>query len=458
MRARLFICACALWLGGCLYPEYRVGDGGAAGAGGRDGGGAGAGAVGGAAGIAGAGGSVAGVAGRGGATGTGGVAGTGRGGTTGAAGTGGSFTGAAGSGTAGSSGGRGGSTGGTTGAGGRGGSAGGASGAGGLAGRGGSSAGTGGVSGRGGGNAGTGGSAGGSGGSTGGGSTPAPSWLPSLSVVYLFDRAAPNLGAEAHGTTALDLTPGRLDSSVPPPAQDTTAIEGTAAKFAGTLNMPSFFTSMGTSLPSVFQTGPNNSWTTGGWFRITASNAEQWLIHDEGPTNFEQGGFYFYLSQAAGTLSARTAYAYCRVGTQESTGNFKEVATDNIYGVGKLGFDKVASNGWIHLVCRYDAKANDLAIFAGGDWQASESNSSADVTSGPGPFMLGCNERDYCSFLGNMDEVFFTQSALSDADVKRIWACGIDGSRCSCNGPDWANCGYEQASGCDILPHCDANP
>lgn len=48
-----------------------------------------------------------------------------------------------------------------------------------------------------------------------------------------------------------------------------------------------------------------------------------------------------------------------------------------------------------------------------------------------------------------MDEVFFTKSALDDAHVSRIHACGIDGARCRClagNPAAYANCGFAGSS------------
>jgi hypothetical protein len=370
-------------------------------------------------------------AGHGGTTGTGGVAG-GRGGTIG---TGGAIgpTGTAGTiGTAG--------RGGTTGSGGIAGSA---------AGRGGTT----GSAGSGGGSGGTGGTAG------GGGSTVSPDWLQSIAVVYKFDLAPDQLGVEAHGNGALHL---EEQGTFLPTRDTTTAIQGSSsAKLTGTLQYPTYFqTPPGIGLPSVFQTEPSNSWTTGGWFHITATTNQQWLIHDEGPTDFQQGGFFFYVDQQVGKLSQNTAFALCRVGAVSNSdpalNNLKEVSTQEDSLVGDVGFDPVVPGNWIHLVCRYNAPANELTIFIAGAQRARKVDTTHTARSGPGPFMLGCNEPGYCAFQGNMDEVFWSTSALSDAAINRIYACGIDGSRCRCSGSAYATCGFASVTSCGNLPSCNS--
>ena len=455
----------ALVVGGCLLPKYSVvEDGGPAGSGGGpgtagSGGGRGAGGV--ASGAAGTGTTgVAGISGSAGGGGRGGVAGSI--GPTG--GTGGAIVGVAGSGsgTAGAGGGsagRGGTTG-TAGAGGglagRGGTTGaagtGAAGRGGTTGAAGS-AGRGGTTGAAGNSGGRGGSSAGTGGGAAGGSTVAPSWLQSLSAVWQFDGNSGQLGVEAHGIGTLHLEEQGLNIPQPSP----TAIEGGSVSLIGSLDYPSYLQTPGTTLPNVFQTGPSNSFTTGGWFRITATTDQQWLVHDEGPTTFEQGGFYFLVDQQVGKLSQGTAYAYCRLGTKESTGNYKEVATDNTNGVGDLATDSMVGGGWLHLVCRYDASRNELTILVGGVRRAIETGSAGQASTGPGPFMIGCNEAGYCALQGNVDEVFFTTSALPDPDVKRIYACGIDGSRCRCSGPNYLDCGFLPQSAGPTLPACNSD-
>jgi hypothetical protein len=476
MRVWSLAGVCALLVGACLYPEYGVQHdggtgavgGGTAGAGGRGGGSAGAVATGGHGGVA------TGAAGSVGGAGTGGVAGSASGGTGGAPGTGGSSAGSGGAtagtggaagrggtsgagGIAGSAAGRGGTTGiaGTTGTAGsvagRGGTTGvaGTTGAGGsVAGRGGSTAGTGGAAGRGG-TTGAGGNA---------GSTVAPDWLQALSVVYKFDQAPDQLGVEAHGNGALHL---EEQGTFLPTLDTTIAIEGGSAKMMGTLQYPTYFqTPSGVPLPTVFQTEPSNSWTTGGWFHITATTNQQWLIHDEGPTDFQQGGFFFYVDQQVGKLASNTAFALCRVGVASNAdpllNNLKEVSTQEDSLVGDVGFDPVVPGNWVHLVCRYNAQANELSIFVAGARRAQKVDTTHTVKSGPGPFLLGCNEPGYCAFQGNMDEVFWTTSALSDAAINRIYACGIDGSRCRCNGSAYAACGFASITSCGNLPACGA--
>jgi hypothetical protein len=463
-------CACALLFGGCLLPKYSVDeDGGPAGAAGMSG-------AAGASGVAGRGGTGGAATGTAGAAGTGtpGTGGGGRGGSAGSVGaTGGTggvvtitgtagFTGTAG---AGGSAGRGGTTGtagtsgGAAGRGGTTGTGGGAAGRGGTTGAAGS-AGRGGTTGSAGSSAGRGGSSTGTGGSSAGGSTVAPSWLNDISVVYQFDTDTPvgEIGVEAHGIGSLHLESQGTNI----PQLSSTAIEGGSVSLIGTLQYPSYMqTTPGIGLPSVFQTGPTNSWTTGGWFHITSTANQQWLVHDEGPTNFQQGGFFFYVDQQMGRLSSGTAFAYCRAGVSYNAAvpensNMKEVETPESNLIGNLGFDQNVSGNWVHLVCRYNAGTNELSILVGGVQRAGNVDTTHQLASGPGPFMIGCSEAGYCALQGNADEVFFETSALTDSDVLRIYACGIDGSRCRCNSTGgYASCGLLGPANCGLLPACN---
>jgi hypothetical protein len=286
----------------------------------------------------------------------------------------------------------------------------------------------------------------------------APDWLQSIAVVYQFEQAPDQLGVEAHGNGTLHLE----EQGTFLPQRDTTiGIEGNSAKLTGPLNSPTYFQTSGPTLPSVFQTEATNSWTTGGWFHITNTANQQWLIHDEGPGNFDKGGFIFYVDQQAGRLSNATAFAYCRVGvslneSNPALSNYKEVETPETALMGDIGFDPAVPGNWVHLVCRYNASTNELSIFVGGWRRAQSVDPAHSVKSGPGPVMLGCNEVGYCAFTGNMDEVFWATSALSDGAIGRIYACGIDGSRCRCNSSSYATCGLATAAACSTLPACNS--
>jgi hypothetical protein len=110
----------------------------------------------------------------------------------------------------------------------------------------------------------------------------------------------------------------------------------------------------------------------------------------------------------------------------------------------------------VHLVCRYNANTNELSILVGGIKRAYVVDTMHQVSSGPGPFMIGCNEPGYCALQGNADEVFFEASALTDADVLRIYSCGIDGSRCRCNSTGgYSSCGFIGQGNCSLLPSCN---
>jgi hypothetical protein len=328
-------------------------------------------------------------------------------------------------------------------------------GTGGVAGRGGTSgtAGTTGTAGRGGttGTAGRGGTTGtaGTGGGTGGSSgTTAPNWVPSFSIVYQLDLGIGQLAVEAHGILQLN----EVGTFFPIQDPMGIAIEGGSAQFRfmamdpGRLEQPT-----GTQLPSQLQTPDGTSFTLGGWYRIGANQSGliQYLISNDGPGAY-QGGFVFYLDQTNGGFDLDRAAAYCRIGTMGSTTvfDYNEAQTAN-----QIGADTVAGDRWTHLVCRYDAIQHTLSIFVGGE-RSIQNPAPKAIRSGPGPFMLG-SEQPFSGFAGNMDEVFFTKTALDDQHIKRVYACGIDGSRCRCNGQGYASCGFA-APGCLNLPtRCD---
>jgi len=174
------------------------------------------------------------------------------------------------------------------------------------------------------------------------------------------------------------------------------------------------------------------------------------LISDGGPGTY-QGGFNFYLDQRTSTFGTNAALAYCRIGFSETNGSdWNEAQTPN-----NIGPDVAVgvSKRWTHLVCRYDGSSHTLAIFVGGALGVQQPTSNP-VQTGPGPFMIGCDQ-SWRQLLGNVDEVFFTRAALSNADVNRIYACGLDGSRCRCNGASYASCGFAQSCA-NNLPACNA--
>jgi len=110
----------------------------------------------------------------------------------------------------------------------------------------------------------------------------------------------------------------------------------------------------------------------------------------------------------------------------------------------------IVQGEWVHTVCRYDSTAVTVDAIVNGTLSGSRPvppiGASNDV------FTVG-GELD-----ADIDEVFVTKAKLSDTSVRRIYACGLDGTRCECDQDDpalYANCGRRHPSCDGALPPCD---
>jgi hypothetical protein len=294
------------------------------------------------------------------------------------------------------------------------------------------------------------------------GTTAAPNWVSSFTAAYLFEGSASALGNESNGRTALNLVGNGTIASLFPSRDLATFIQGTSsAKLpspnAG-LDQTYFASAMPT--PAALQTPPGTSFTMGGWFRIDPSRSadQEWLLHDEGVGAYA-GGNILALDQTPlaanpvrGRFVDRKAEVYCKVGSSDQDSNYVSVNA--------VGADaRAPAGGWVHLICRHDAVANRLAVFVAGVLSAQMV--SPGVGPGRGPLMIGYSQGDFGAFVGNADDVFFTRAALSDEQILRIYACGIDGARCRCKTASpavYSSCGYAGSSaGCPAtLTPCNA--
>jgi hypothetical protein len=281
--------------------------------------------------------------------------------------------------------------------------------------------------------------------------TTPPSWVSSLTAAYFFEGSSAALGNEANGRTELNLVGDGTNASYFPSRDLTTFVQGTSsAKLPGPSDSADQTYLVSTlPMPAAFQTPPGTSFTMGGWFRIDPSRSvdQEWLVHNEGPGAYT-GGNILALDQTPqttnpvrGRFSEGKAEVYCKVGSSDQDSNYVSA-----YGIG--ADPRAPAGGWVHLICRHDAVANRLAIFVAG--VISAQMTSPGVGPGRGPFIIGYNEGDYGAFVGNADDVFFTRAALSDEQIFRIYACGIDGARCRCQAGSpaaYSTCGYAQGSG-----------
>lgn len=311
-----------------------------------------------------------------------------------------------------------------------------------------------------GGRLGTGGSAGeGAGGA--GAVSPLQNWMGSLTAAYFFEGSTTTLGNEANGRMALNLTGDSTGPSFFASRDLGTFIQGASSVKLPGAGDGSDGTFLVSALPepAALQTPPGTSFTMGGWFRIDPSRTtdQEWLINDVGHGAY-RGGNILALDQtpqaanpARGRFADRKAEVYCEVGSSDQA--FDYLSTYNV------GPDAHApAGGWVHLICRHDAVANRVAVFVAGVLSAQVA--SPGVGPGPGPFMIGYNDGNYGVFVGNADDVFFTRAALTDEQIYRIYACGIDGARCRCQAASptkYATCGFAQ-NGAAACPSTSLTP
>jgi hypothetical protein len=184
----------------------------------------------------------------------------------------------------------------------------------------------------------------------------------------------------------------------------------------------------------TFASGPNLSFTVGGWFRAASlDNGDVRLVWRR--TNDEEG--------YAVTLDGSEARIACLAGP-----------TAHASPPGS-----VEAGTWYHSVCRMEAFLEWVTNVHQGvgpdDDQGTKVSSSAVGDAGAdAPFTLSS---DVDGFVGDMDEIFFVNSDLSTSSIRRIYACGVDGLRCRCDPADtstYLDCGPVAVCGTD-LPPCD---
>jgi hypothetical protein len=257
--------------------------------------------------------------------------------------------------------------------------------------------------------------------------TPAVDWTSALTAVYRFEQAPPHLGVDSSGH-GYDL----VGSGDFPPVQAHDHEEGnTSAELrTGT----SYFASTDQNpLPPVKQAGL----TVGGWFLIP-DDPMGWgfLISRKRPEDPTGNGDLVLQNPSPGSLVC---------------------IADLPVHAGMVRADAAPTSSWFHLVCRFDQDTG--AIFVDGS-QLPATNTLGDgpPAERPSPMTFGCNN-DNC-YVGKLDELFYQDGPLSELQIRRIWACGVDGTLCVCRRDDptnYAECGRANATGCDPLQLGECN-
>jgi hypothetical protein len=248
----------------------------------------------------------------------------------------------------------------------------------------------------------------------GGGSGPLPpyDWAPSLTATWRFNLSN-NIGKDA-GPNGLD-----LETIVGAPSTTSNSIEG-----SGALTLP-----LGATLGSEasdFRT--TNSMTFGGWFRTD-------LTVSAGLMGRKSSG-HGYVAEYLGAQATAKCW-------WEAEGAIAlAIAPDNLW----------PTDQWVHFVCRYDANTHVVSALMDGQTRATV---ASELSLAEADFAINWADFPYA---GQVDEAFFINEDLSDAAVRRIYACGIAGTGCACDPNEWSSytdCGRAEPN-CAALPPCDA--
>jgi hypothetical protein len=178
-------------------------------------------------------------------------------------------------------------------------------------------------------------------------------------------------------------------------------------------------------------------------------------FHSPSGTTFTIGGWFhteFIYTQPVGRASDAPDLGYS-IGRGDTSSAFCFVGDGAWSNV--VGLDVWPDFTWTHVVCRYDFTTKYSTGFANGE--VFGSGLQMDVLNAARELEVPSFDNGY-RYQGEMDEVFFVKQPLSDAAIARIWACGIDGTRCRCRLDDpatYTDCGRASPT-CDALPPCDA--
>jgi len=250
--------------------------------------------------------------------------------------------------------------------------------------------------------------------STGGGaaSVAAADWTSFMTAVYDFELPEPDLGHDSSGH-GLDLTrSGDLDQGAVDAPQGLATLISTEDGVLEDVH------------PELdFPAGPSLTW--GGWVNIDAFPSSANLVK----TFDALDGYLAWIDD--GWLKCTVA----------GNGNSEQAASP-----GAL----VPVATWVHVLCRYDVAEGEVSAFINGS--VTKTKSGVELDASDREFRVGSG------FEGQLDEVFVAKQRLSDLAVRRIYACNLDGARCTCDPDDpakYTDCGRRHPDCGATLPPCN---
>jgi len=249
-----------------------------------------------------------------------------------------------------------------------------------------------------------------------------PDWGGSTWAWWSFDQpdgarfAEPMSGGCTHGAGLCDLT------RVNDPSSDTVHFQqGMASQHFvgdGDSEFPDqyFRCNFADCAPSSATVGLNKSdqdFTFGAWVRPEAGSGGTWFINSKSDST--TGGYQAQFSNAAGNPDK----TICRI---NDSGNNPTTAT---------GTATPALDTWLHVACR--VYAGNVALYENGVLQATAAGTYAAAN---GTVWAVGGDATQADLIGSMDEVFFFNTAISDASICRVCSCGIEGRLCTCDVTD----------------------
>lgn len=216
-----------------------------------------------------------------------------------------------------------------------------------------------------------------------------------MTALYLFedvdDPGKATVGPTLSETGVLDLDPAS-------PAQGSASLR----------IMPAGGELFGTAFPDV-----GSDITFGGWFRVEDTTNRQLLIsRNQTGVGYQlhrevDGAVTCVMNQGSAPLQASAASA-------------------------------LPVQTWVHLVCRFKS-LGEAQVLVNGVYPGNAS-AGGEGFANSGTFRIGTSlAADRLE--GLVDEVFVTGDHLSNEAIARIYACGVDGTACTCDGTSYVDCG-----------------
>lgn len=257
----------------------------------------------------------------------------------------------------------------------------------------------------------------------------ATDWTGSFVAVWLFEDSD-DLGVNEVGTTCgtdCDMAENGT------PLQSTTAgqfMEGAGSLDLGPIDNDDFLSCVPSTCDELDVAAGENI-TFGCWNKTDQEAANAY-------TNYRSGfsdKFYF--------IQIQSFQAKWTCGIGDDTDTVQASGTEDLAEAG----DPIS-----HVVCSFDNVGDVIQLYYNGATDGSATQQDA-VSGTIGSTSIGSAGAD---FDGQLDECFYIKDLLTAPEICRICSCGIDGSRCTCDGTSYVDAGDNTYCGSCTSTDCNA--